>query len=106
MSRHTFDVLAWARMTMFEQMGNIGSEVSRALAAKRQGDEKSATAALYRGLDLIDATAEAWALKRSARTRELLRARELFVQSVTTDIEDKTLETYFLQFAIVARRDK
>ena len=79
MSEYVFDKRRWAAMTMFEQMGNIGSEVGRALAAKRRGDEQSMRGALYRGLDLIDATAESWARQKSPRrTTELLRAREQF----------------------------
>lgn len=106
MSSHEIDKKAWTMMTMFEQMGNIGSEVGRALTAKSKGDSKAAQAALYRGLDLIDVTAEAWARQRSPRLRELLRAREQFVQSVTTDVEDKTLEPYFFQFAVAARLNR
>ena len=93
-------------MTMFEQMGNIGSEVGRALSAKHRGDIDSMNSAFARGLDLIDATSEFWAQKYPYRNRELLRARELFVQTVTTSREDKTLENYFMQFAIAARLNR
>jgi hypothetical protein len=103
MSNHVFDKSAWARMSLFEQMGNIGSEVGRALAAKHRGDEDSSRAALYRGLDLIDITVNLWRISTPSRNRELLRARELFVQSVTTETEDQSLENYFMQFAIAAR---
>jgi hypothetical protein len=103
MSEHIFDREKWAQMTIFEQMGNIGSEVGRALRAKAHGDAESLQGALYRGLDLFDATAEVWAAKKSPRTGEILRARELFVQAATTEISDPTLEEYFTQFALVAR---
>lgn len=104
MSKHVFDSRAWARMDMFNQMGNIGSEVGRALAAKRQGQEDRMQAAFARGLDLIDLTAELWAKERSPRLRELLIAREQFARSVATDEIDNTLEDYFMQFAVAARR--
>lgn len=103
MSKHVFDREKWARLTIFEQMGNIGSEVGRALAAKRRGDEESMRGALYRGLDLLDATAEVLAKAKPARAAEVLRARELFAQTITTEVEDHTLENYFMQFAIAAR---
>jgi hypothetical protein len=103
MSRHVFDRQKWAKLTIFEQMGNIGSEVGRALSAKHRGDNESMRGALYRGLDLFDVTAETWAAKKSPRTGEILRARELFVRSILTDREDTTLENYFMQFAIAAR---
>ena len=106
MSSHVFDKQRWAAMTMFEQMGNIGSEVGRALSAKRRGDQSSMRGALYRGLDLIDATAELWAQEKSPRTTELLRAREQFVETITTDKDDPRLEAYFMHYALAARRDR
>lgn len=98
MSEHVFDKAKWSRMTIFEQMGNIGSEVGRAFAAKRRGDTVTMNGALYRGLDLIDATAEQLAEQKSPRLREVLRAREQFAE-----LDDSTLEQYFMNFAIVAR---
>ena len=78
MNNHQFDQKAWARMSLFEQMGNIGSEVGRALKAKHSGNQKRMEAAFYRGLDLFDQTAGLWAAEKSPRTKELLRAREIF----------------------------
>jgi len=103
MSSYAFDRAAWQRKDIFEQMGNIGMEVGRALRAKRSGDEQRLKGALYRGLDLLDATAEAWAKRKSPRVREILRARELFVQTATTDNEVPGLEDYFMHFAFTAR---
>lgn len=103
MPEHVFDAAGWAEMNVFNQMGNIGSEVGRALAAKRQGKTERCQAAFYRGLDLIDETALLWAAQRRAGLKELLYARELFAESVTTDKVDATLEAYFMQFAIAAR---
>ncbi|HET7060167.1 MAG TPA: hypothetical protein VFH99_02520 [Candidatus Saccharimonadales bacterium] len=106
MSKYVFDKQRWAAMTMFEQMGNIGAEVGRALAAKTSSDKPAMNGALYRGLDLIDYTAQLWATQKSPRTRELLRARELFVESITTGKEDMDLEDYFMQYALAARRHR
>lgn len=92
-------------MTIFEQMGNIGSEVGRAIIAKKRGEQDSMKGALYRGVDLFDATAKVWS-HNQARTREILRAREQFVSSVLTRDEDSTLEEYFMQYALAARKDK
>ncbi len=104
MTNHEFDTTAWAEMDVFNQMGNIGSEVGRALNAKRQGNLNRSQSAFYRGLDLIDETAQLWADENRPGLRELLYARELFAESVTTDKIDPTLEVYFMQFAIAARR--
>ena len=57
-SKHVFDREKWQSLTIFEQMGNIGSEVGRAFAARRRGDTAAMTGAWQRGLDLLDATAE------------------------------------------------
>jgi hypothetical protein len=101
MSNHVFDKTKWQSMTIFEQMGNIGSEVGRAFSAKRRRDEAAMNGALYRGLDLLDATAEKLANDKSPKLREVLRAREQFA-----GLEDESLEGYFMNFAIAARVGK
>lgn len=103
MPNHVFNDVKWAEMSVFDQMGNIGSEVGRALSAKRNGNADRCQAAFYRGLDLIDETARLWAVQKRAGLKELLYARELFAESVTTDKVDPTLEAYFMQFAVAAR---
>lgn len=103
MSSHTFNKTKWAQLTLFEQMGNIGSEVGRTMNALRRGDDASAQGAFYRGLDLIDATAEAWSTDKRTRKRELLRSRELFAAAVEAGKPDINLENYFMQYAIAAR---
>lgn len=101
MSDHVFDRAKWQSLTIFEQMGNIGSEVGRALAAKRRGDESNMLGAYHRGLDLLDATAEQLADQHSHRLVEVLRAREQFSSAMEKD--DDSLEMYFMNFAIAAR---
>ncbi len=105
-SRHIFDKTKWQQQSIFYQMGNIGSEVGRALSAKRRGDEKAMTAAFYRGLDLIDATVEGLIKQKSARAKEVLRARELFARSIVTNEIDQKLEKYFMEFAIAERLNR
>lgn len=100
-SQYLFDRAKWQSLTIFEQMGNIGSEVGRAFAAKRRGDMAAMNGALYRGLDLLDATAEQLARDKSPKLREVLRAREQFAA-----LEDETLEKYFMQFAFAARQGR
>lgn len=102
MSKHVFDEVAWARQTVFWQMGNIGSEVGRALKAKRQSNTNRMYSAFYRGIDLMNATIEAW-VARGKSPYELMIAREQFAQSILTDNIDQTLEDYFMQFAIAER---
>lgn len=102
MSKHVFDKKAWAELDVFDQLGNIGSEVGRASSAKKQGNKKRMDSAFYRGMDLINYTIQSWA-NRGKSPRELLIAREQFAQTILTDEEDPTLEKYFMQFAIAAR---
>ncbi|HTE58010.1 MAG TPA: hypothetical protein VK694_04665 [Verrucomicrobiae bacterium] len=103
MSSHEFDRDAWAELDIFNQMGNIGSEVGRALAAKRQGKTERMQSAFFRGMDLINATVDVWSASHKTAVPELLCARELFAESILTDKVDATLEKYFMQFAIAAR---
>lgn len=103
MTDHAFDRVKWAEMDRFNQLGNIGSEVGRALNAKRQSKLDRSQAAFYRGLDLIDETARIWANRKQSGLKELLYAREQFVESMITDNIDPTIEDYFMQYAIAAR---
>lgn len=105
MSSHVFDREAWAKQSVFWQMGNIGSEVGRALTAKHQRNEKRMESAFYRGMDLMNATIDAW-VEQGKSPYELLIAREQFAKSILTDEEDETLEKYFMQFAIAERIQK
>jgi len=102
MSEHIFDEAAWAKQSIFWQLGNIGSEVGRALKGRRTGNEKRTLTAFYRGMDLINATVRAW-IAQGKDPYELLIAREQFAKSILTDEVDETLEQYFLDFAIAER---
>lgn len=96
----------WFKLSLKEQLGNIGSEVSR--AAKWQGkDEKLFSGVVERTLELFDLTLEDPRWK--GRWREIARAREVFCDSVLggkeygTKLED--LRSYFDQFALAARQN-
>jgi len=93
----------WNRMPIFEQLGNIGSEVGRTLKLKRQGEDFEP--ALIRALDLFDATIEGLVAVKSHRAKEVLRAKEQFLMAVY-DREDPSIEDYFMQFAIAARNSR
>jgi len=71
----------WAEMTINEQMGNIGSEVGRAIIAYRNGNRDRVDRAIDRAIDLFSATTEALVgTKYSYRLKEVLRAREEFLR--------------------------
>lgn len=46
----------WRSLTLTEQLGNIGSEVGRAINARELGKEARLAAAVERALDLFDLT--------------------------------------------------
>lgn len=90
---------------MMEQLGNIGSEVGRAITAKGRGNDQRMWSALDRALELFDLTIEdpRWV----HRLKEVLRAREIvcdyLVGSNAYGSTAESLETYFLAFAMAAR---
>ncbi len=105
MSSHVFDRAKWQQLDIFNQMGNIGSEVGRTARALGANRDQDAEAAFRRGLDLIDATLDSSECSSVARKQELGRAREQFAQAYLEKDEklSKSLENYFMQFAIAAR---
>jgi hypothetical protein len=107
MSDYKVDRRRWAQMGIIEQMGNIGSEVGRAIKARREGAEERVEPAIIRALDLFDATVEALIARRQPhRAKEVLRARTEFMRLFYDDAfeaEADGIERYFMQFAIAAR---
>ncbi len=93
----------WYEFSLAEQLGNIGSEVSRAIRAR--GDEKRFENAIFRALELFDLTISDKRWRK--RLKELTRARELFCSAVYGNIEFDTsledLDKYFFTFALAAR---
>jgi len=97
----------WRRLTFAEQMGNVGSEVSRAL--RWQGrDQALFERAMERALELLDLTIEdpRW----RSRLKEPVRARELLCDALFggkdygSSLVD--LDRYFFQFALSARAQR
>lgn len=95
---------AWFALSYAEQMGNIGSEVRRALVWRGR-DQKIFHRAIDRALELIDLTIQdpRWRarLKEISQAREILRNAALETGKDTILLED--LDQYFLAFAIAAR---
>jgi hypothetical protein len=94
----------WGRLSLAEQLGNVGTEVGR-MRRWRGKDERLAAGAFDRALELLDLTLgdPRW----RGRLREIARARELLCDAALGGREhDATLEdldTYFLAFALAAR---
>jgi hypothetical protein len=98
----------WQTMTLDEQLGNIGSEVGRALRAHARGNEARMHAALDRSRELFDLTLAD--PRFTAERPEVLRARELVWDFLLGGNHHRStpqsLDGYFLDFAIAARRDR
>lgn len=96
----------WFKMSLAEQMANIGSEVSRALNWKKKGKKELSIKALYRALELIDLTAIN--IKKYSRLKELFRVREALVDFFCGTNEFSSSEElwrkYFDHFNYLARR--
>lgn len=96
----------WKKLSLAEQLSNIGSEVNR--ARKWSGkDENLYQGAILRTLELFDLTLSDSRWK--GRLREIGRLRELFCDAITenkfeTDL--KSLEKYFLHFTFLSQRNK
>jgi len=96
------DIKKWQKYSIFEQMGNIGSEVGRTFSAQKRSDSQGAWAATVRALDLFDATVSNPELS-APRRREILRAKEEYLDSISKKNKQAGVENYFMQFAVAAR---
>ncbi|MBX9830454.1 hypothetical protein K2X40_00710 [Candidatus Babeliales bacterium] len=94
----------WYRFTLMEQLGNIGSDVIRAIDWKNKGRLEDSRFAIERALELIDLTVSD--PKNRKRLREVLRTREALVDYFFCDNEystsDKIWEDYFNDFGYIA----
>jgi hypothetical protein len=98
----------WLELSLAEQLGHVGSEVSRAVRWTSRNPDL-ARGALYRALDLLDLTLADPRLRRSvARLREIARAREVvadfFAGPNQYGSTGASLQKYFDAYAIAARR--
>lgn len=97
----------WVKLSLAEQMGNIGSEVERSIKWREKGNEKIAQAAFERSAELLELSIEA-ARDQVGQLRELVRVRECWFDYFVFDNQyQSTAESwrkYFGQFAWLARR--
>jgi len=97
---------SWAERHIFDQLGNLGSEVGRVITSHRRHDSERYEAALGRALDLFDATVEGLVGESSPRLKEVLRSREVFLglfYDNRFEADADQVEGYFMHFAVAAR---
>jgi len=105
---HDLTAGGWATLSLVEQLGHVGSEISRAIRWTSRNPEL-ARGALYRALDLMDLTlADTTRRLSPARLREIARAREVIVDYFAGSNEYGStadgLQKYFDAFALAARK--
>ena len=97
----------WEKMSLCEQMANIGSEVNRAIIWKTKKKEYSVKA-IERALELIELTVSD--IKNRKRLKEITRTREALLDYFYFNNEysssDKLWENYFLAYNYAARKNK
>lgn len=93
----------WPKMSLAEQMGNIGSEVYRLINSKERADSKSAQSSFIRVLELIDLTIEDKRWK--SRLFEILRLREIicnfYLDKNIYNVSVENLKKYFIPFTLI-----
>ena len=97
----------WERLTLTEQLANVGAEVGR-MARWHGRDRAREVAAFERALELLDLTLAdpRW----RGRLKEIARARELLCDAEAGGLEYGTtlegMDRHFVAFAIAARRGR
>ena len=98
----------WKNYSLPFQMGNIGSEVSRAL--KNRDKPNRFQGCFDRALELFDFTIDSLAeQQRPGALREVCRAREEFCDYFngnTFHADPEKMQRYYDQFALLANKDK
>ena len=99
----------WKKLSFFEQMTNIGSEVQRAINWKEKKLEYIQMA-IDRALELLDLTINDEKNHKRGRLKELLRIRELLVDYFYFDniykSNNDNWKNYFFAFNYAANNSK
>jgi hypothetical protein len=98
----------WWQLSLAEQLGHVGSEISRAVRWTSRNPDM-AQGALYRALELLDLTlADPRQRTSLARLREIARAREVvadfFAGTNQYGSTASSIQKYFDAYAMAARK--
>lgn len=95
---------SWDKMSLIEQLANVGSEVERAISWKEKGNEKYSKKAFERMLELLALTKNS--CKDEARLVEVSRVYELLVDYFLGEnifgSTDELWRKYFNSYAYLA----
>jgi hypothetical protein len=96
----------WHEKPLAWQLGNIGSEIVRAINREEKGDIAGRRSAIERALELLDFTlsdkSNIGRIKEVARLREVLAS--IYVDSKYYAVDLAAIQNYLLPFAILVRR--
>ena len=98
----------WFKLSLIQQLANVGSDVERTIKWKNAGDLISSQQAFERALELIDFIV--LDPKNKGRLREVLRVREFFADYIVGDnhygFTDEAWQKYFRWFGFAAARER
>jgi len=98
----------WEKLSFFEQMANIGSEVERGIAWKNKGNNLYSHKAIERAFELLSLTIISQ--QKQKKLKELTRLREMLVDYFFGQNQysstDKIWQKYFYAFNYAARNKK
>lgn len=101
---------SWWHMSAIEQLGNIGAEVGRSIAAKHSWDTEKFESAIWRMYELFDLAKADPRWRRTWSLREFCRAREVVSDHLFWDQQygetDMSLERYFLAYGVMANEER
>ncbi|MBI3627652.1 MAG: hypothetical protein HY220_02810 [Candidatus Sungbacteria bacterium] len=104
---HSIEKERWEGLSFADQLGNIGSELSRMRSARNLGDYEKA---FERALALIDLTRSDRRWRSVSKLKELSRLRETLADAFSggsaygSDLQG--LDNYLYSFALAARLKK
>ena len=97
----------WFELSLTEQLGNIGSEYNRAIAAKRKGDQQRYQDACDRTLELCELTIDDQRWRGKSALKEICRLNEEVARTLVDEQQpDARLQAFFDGHAYAARLSK
>jgi len=95
----------WFKLTLVEQLANVGSEVERTISWRDKGNSEYSHRAFDRALELLELTIED--RKNKERLKEITRLREVLIDYFLFDNQysssDELWRKYFYPFNYAAR---
>lgn len=99
---------SWSRMSLVEQLANIGSELERTISWKNKGNKQYSEKAFERMLELLTLTKES--CKEISKLKEISRVYELLVDYFEGDNKfassDNLWRKYFGNYTYMSAKNR